>query len=84
MKSDAPKVPQQAKADRWCNKPTQLQFELILTQTILLPSKRYKSTEGDRKTWLHVPSGTLWSTNSDTHKVVEILKETSTKMYTPF
>ena len=25
--------------------------------------KRYKSTEDDCRTWLHVPSGTLWSTN---------------------
>ena len=38
----------------------------------------------DRRTWLHVPSGTHWSTSSDTHQVVEIQKETSTKMYTPF
>ena len=32
-------------------------------------SKRYESTEVDRRTWLHVPSGTLWSTSSDTHQV---------------
>ena len=44
-------------------------------------SKRYESTEVDRRTWLHVPSGTHWSTSSDTHQVVEIQKETSTKMY---
>ena len=44
-------------------------------------SKSYKSTEVDRRTWLHVPSGTPWSTSSDTHHVVEIQKETSTKMY---
>ena len=37
-------------------------------------SKRYKSTEVDRRTWLHVPSGTPWSTSSDTHQVVEIHK----------
>ena len=30
-------------------------------------SKRYESTEVDRRTWLHVPSGTHWSTSSDTH-----------------
>ena len=47
-------------------------------------SKHYESTEVDRRTWLHVPSGTPWSTSSDTHQVVEIKKETSTKMYTPF
>ena len=46
-------------------------------------SKRYESTEVDRRTWLHVPSGTHWSTSSDTHQVVEIKIETSTKMYTP-
>ena len=47
-------------------------------------SKRYESTEVDRRTWLHVPSGTHWSTSSDTHQVAEIQIETSTKMYTPF
>ena len=47
-------------------------------------SKRYESTEVDRRTWLHVPSGTRWSNSSDTQQVVEIKKETSTKMYTPF
>ena len=46
----------------------------------MLP-KRYESTEVDRRTWLHVPSGTLLSTSSDTHQVVKIQKETSTKMY---
>ena len=34
--------------------------------------KGYESTEVDRRTWLHVPSGTHWSTSSDTHQVVEI------------
>ena len=38
--------------------------------------KRNESTEVDRRTWQHVPSGTHWSTNSDTHQVVEISKET--------
>ena len=42
-------------------------------------SKRYESTEVDRRTWLHVPSGTHWSTSSDTHQVVEIQIETSTR-----
>ena len=49
----------------------------------MLP-KRYKSNEVDRRTLLHVPSGTPWSTSSDTHQVVEIEKETSTKLYTQF
>ena len=47
-------------------------------------SKRCESTEIDRRTWLHVPSGTHWSTSSDTHQVVEIQIEISTIMYTPF
>ena len=47
-------------------------------------SNCYESTEIDRRTWLNVLSGTHWSTSSDTHQVVEILIETSTKMYTPF
>ena len=46
--------------------------------------KRYESTEVAHRTWLHVPSGTLWSTSSDTHQVVEIYKQTSAKMFTPF
>ena len=45
--------------------------------------KRYESTEVDRRTWLHVPSGTPWSTSSDTHQVVEIYRD-FTKMYPPF
>ena len=44
-------------------------------------SKRYESTEVDRRTWLHVPSGTPWSTSSATHQVVEILIETSKSKY---
>ena len=46
--------------------------------------KRYESTEVDRRTWLHVPSGTHSSTSSDTHQVVEIDKDIFSKMYTPF
>ena len=45
-------------------------------------SQHYKSTEVDRRTWLHVPSGTPWSTSSDTHEVVEIQKETYQDIYT--
>ena len=36
-------------------------------------SKRYESTGVERRTWLHVPSGKLWSTSSDTHQVVEVI-----------
>ena len=38
-------------------------------------SKHYESTEVDRRTWLHVPSGTHWSTSSDTHQVVEAKRD---------
>ena len=47
-------------------------------------SKLHESTDVDRRTWSHVPSGTHWSTSSDTHPAAEIQKETSTKMHTPF
>ena len=67
-----------------CNKPTKLKFQSILIRKILMLSKRYESTEVDRRTWLHVPSGTHWSISNDTHQVVEIWKETSTKMCSPF
>ena len=45
-------------------------------------SKRYESTEVDRRTWLHVPSETHWSTSSDNHQVVENQIQISTKTST--
>ena len=39
-------------------------------------SRHYESTEVDRKTWLQMPSGTHWSTSSDSQQVVEIQIET--------
>ena len=39
-------------------------------------SKRYESTDVDRRTWLHVSSETYSSTSSDSHQVVEIPKIT--------
>ena len=33
-------------------------------------SKHYKSTEVDSRTWLHVPSGTPWSTTEDTRNFI--------------
>ena len=47
-------------------------------------SKRCETNEVDRRTWLHVSSEIHWSTSIDTHQVLEIQIETSTKMYTPF
>ena len=44
-------------------------ISINLTRTILMLSKRYESTEVDRRTWLYVLSGTHWSTTSDTNQV---------------
>ena len=41
---------------------------------MLMLSKRYESTEVDRRTWLHVPSWTLWSTSSDFYPVSEVIE----------
>ena len=56
----------------WCITRTKLQFKVNFTMENLDALTRYESTEIDRRTWLHVPSGTPWSTNSDTHQAVEI------------
>ena len=34
-----------------------------------MPSKRYESTGVDRRTWLHVPSGTPWSTSAQKFEI---------------
>ena len=44
-------------------------------------SKRGESTDVDRKTFLDVPSGNLWSISSDPYTVINTLKENFTKMY---
>ena len=69
----SPKCQKQAEVKRdGVINPQNYNFQLILAREILMLSKRYESTEVDRRTWLHVPSGTHWSTSSDTHEVVEI------------
>ena len=79
------KMPKQAEAKRdGVINPQNYNFNQFKTRKSLMLSKRYESIEVDRRTWLHAPSGTHWSTSSDTHQVVEIQIETSTKMYTPF
>ena len=40
---------------------------------MLMLSKHYESAEVERRTWLHVPSGELCSTSSDTHQVVTVM-----------
>ena len=75
VENDGPKVPNQAGAKRdGVINPQNYNFYLIFIRKILMLSKRYESTEVDRRTWLHVPSGTHWSTSSDIHQVVEIQK----------
>ena len=77
-------MPKQADAKRDGEiSPKNYNLNQFRTRKILMPSKRYESTGVDRRTWLHVPSGTPWSTSSDTHQEVEIKNETSTQMYTP-
>ena len=72
MDSDDRKVPKQAEAKRdGVINPQNYNFNQFITENSDA-LKRYESTEVDRRTWLHVPSGTLWSTSSDTHQVVEI------------
>ena len=44
-------------------------------------SKRFKSIEVDRRTWLHVPSGTHWSTRSDPHQVERLLLKANMNSY---
>ena len=67
------KVPKQAEAKRdGVINPQNYNFSQFLTRKILMLSKRYESTEVDRRTLRHVPSGTHWSTSSDTQQIVEI------------
>ena len=67
-----PKVPKQAEAkmDGTINPQITISNNFY-TENFML-SKRYESTEVDRRTWLHVPSGTHWPTSSDTYQEVEI------------
>ena len=74
-------MPKQAEAKRdGVINPQNYNVNQFETRKIFMLSKRYETTEVDRRTWLHVPSGTHWSIRSDTHQVVEIRIETSTKM----
>ena len=67
-----PKVPKQAEAKRDdVISPQNYNFNQFYTENVYA-LKRYESSKVDRRTWLHVPLGTRWSTSSDTHQVVEI------------
>ena len=39
-----------------------------------MPSKRYKPTEVDPRCWLHVPSGTPWSTEGTIYTILHHFK----------
>ena len=59
-----PTVPKQAEAKRdGVINPQNYIFNQLYTDNFFDALKRYESTEVDRRTWLHVPSGTHWSTN---------------------
>ena len=68
------KVPKPTKANRdgvIKLNPQKYNFNQFNTENVDA-LKHYESTEVDRKIGLHVPSGTLWSTSSNTNQVVEI------------
>ena len=69
----------------WCNKPTKLHFQSVLIRKIFMLSNRYESTAVDRRTWLHVPEGTHWSTSNDTHQTIVTFETADMESYTlPF
>ena len=72
MKSDALKVPKQAKAMRDGVITPQNTISINLNTEKFDTLKMLRINQKDHKTWLHVLSGTFWSTSSDTHPVVEI------------
>ena len=72
LKSDDRKVPKQAEAKRDGVINPQITISVNFNTENFDALKHYESTEVDRRTWLHVPSGTHWSTSSDTHQVVEM------------
>ena len=55
----------------------------LIVKDPLMLYRRHESTKIHHRTWLHVPSGTHWSTSIDSYQVVEIQIETCTKMNTP-
>ena len=72
LTSDDQKLPKQAEAKRDGVINPQITISKNFHTENVDALRRYESNEVDRRTWLHVPSGTLWSISSDTHQVVEI------------
>ena len=62
----------------WCHKPTKLQFQSILTRTILMLSNTTNQPKLTVDLGYMCPRGLLGPPAVDTHQVVEIWKETST------
>ena len=71
-----PKVPKQAEASRdgVINTDITISFSFIRNKVLML-SKRYESNECECRTWIHLPSGTQWSTSSDILQVWNIKKK---------
>ena len=59
----------------------ELQFQSIFN-TENFDARRYDSTEADHRTWLHVPSGTLWSTSSTHDLHIMIFLKLSSSSFT--
>ena len=70
-------MPKQGKAKRDGVINPQITISMNLNTEKLMLSKRYESTEVDRRIRLHVPSGTLWSTSSDTLFIFELILKAS-------
>ena len=66
------------------HKPRKLQFQSILNMENVYALQTLRINRSRPRTRLHVPLGTLWPNSSDTHQAVEMQKENSNKMYTPF
>ena len=76
VESDVQKVQKQteAKRDGELNPQNYNSNEFFKHGEFFMFSGLYESTEVDRRTWLHLPSGTHWSTSSDTHQILEYKK----------
>ena len=69
----------------WCNKPTKLQFQSIFNTE---NCDALQTLRINRRTWLHVPSGTHWSTcsagtlrHSTKHDVLKIPRNVKWRHY---
>ena len=61
LKSEYPYAPKYAGTKRGGEKPHKITISNNFNAENFDTLKRYESTEVDRRTWLHVSSGTLWS-----------------------